>query len=141
MERVLKGCEMKPWHLQKRVNIDWRINLQLVIQHYFQKGKECAFSLGKENFVDERIGLVIPLKNPYLDLINERIKGMFQMGFTEKWHQNLPSMNKYNGKSLQRQITNHKVNLEDMQRCFLVLLFCNLNNFQSINQDFNLFRF
>ena len=87
----------------------------------------CLLRELEENFVDERIGLVVPILDPYLDLINERIKRMFQMGFIEKFHQNhLPSMNKCNGKSLQTQITNHKIILEDMQGCFLVLLCGNM---------------
>ncbi|XP_037955299.1 ionotropic receptor 93a-like [Teleopsis dalmanni] len=107
----------------KRVNIDWRINLQLIVQNHLDKDKECKFALGKENFVDEQVGLIMPSNNPYLHLINEKITRLFQMGFIERWHQtNLPSMEKCNGKGVLRQITNHKVNLDDMQGCFLVLL-------------------
>ncbi|XP_037929677.1 ionotropic receptor 93a-like [Teleopsis dalmanni] len=107
----------------KRVNIDWRINLQLIVQNHLDKDKECKFALGKENFVDEQVGLIMPSNSPYLHLINEKITRLFQMGFIERWHQtNLPSMEKCNGKGVLRQITNHKVNLDDMQGCFLVLL-------------------
>lgn len=106
-----------------RVNIDWRINLQLIIQNHFEKDKECTFALGKENFLDEQIALMVPSKSPYLNLINEHFTRLSQMGFVERWHQiNLPSMDKCNGHGVLRQITNHKVNLDDMQGCFLVLL-------------------
>ncbi|XP_037810946.1 ionotropic receptor 93a [Lucilia sericata] len=107
----------------ERVNIDWRINLQLIIQNHFEKDKECKFALGKENFLDEQIALMVPSNSPYLNLINEQITRLSQMGFIERWHQtNLPSMDKCNGRGVLRQITNHKVNLDDMQGCFLVLL-------------------
>lgn len=110
-----------------RVNIDWRINLQLIIQNHFEKDKECTFSLGKENFLDEQIAIMVPSNSPYLKLINEQIIRLTQMGFIERWHQtNLPSMDKCNGRGVLRQITNHKVNLDDMQGCFLVLLLGNL---------------
>uniref|UniRef100_A0A905RZW6 Lig_chan-Glu_bd domain-containing protein n=1 Tax=Stomoxys calcitrans TaxID=35570 RepID=A0A905RZW6_STOCA len=106
----------------ERINIDWRINLQLIIQKDFEKDKECAFSLGKENFLDEQISMMLPSNSPYLILINEQITRLSQMGFIERWHQtNLPN-NKCNGRGVMRQITNHKVNLDDMQGCFLVLL-------------------
>ncbi|KAI9577332.1 hypothetical protein GQX74_013041 [Glossina fuscipes] len=106
-----------------RINVDWRINLQLIIQNHFEKEKECTFSMSKESFLDEQIGLIIPIGSPYLDLINAQIYRLYQMGFIERWHQtNLPSMDKCNAKGVLRQITNHKVNLDDMQGCFLVLL-------------------
>ncbi|XP_073816312.1 ionotropic receptor 93a [Musca autumnalis] len=107
----------------ERVNIDWRINLQLIIQKHFEKDKECKFALGKENFLDEQIAMIMPSNSPYLILINEQITRLSQMGFIERWHQtNLPSMDKCNGHGVMRQITNHKVNMDDMQGCFLVLL-------------------
>ncbi|XP_014095980.3 ionotropic receptor 93a isoform X1 [Bactrocera oleae] len=108
----------------KRINVDWRINLQLIIQKQFEKYKECKFSLGRDNFVAEQIGLIVPRDSPYLQLINDQITRLFQMGFIERWHQiNLPSMDKCSGHGGMRQIMNHKVNLDDMQGCFMVLLF------------------
>ncbi|XP_003736546.3 ionotropic receptor 93a [Drosophila pseudoobscura] len=107
----------------QRINIDWRINLQLVVQQHFERDKECRFALGKESFVDEQIALIVPSESAYLHLINQHIDRMFRMGFIERWHRtNLPSADKCNGKSILRQITNHKVNMDDMQGCFLVLL-------------------
>ncbi|XP_017477570.1 PREDICTED: uncharacterized protein LOC108367467 [Rhagoletis zephyria] len=120
----LQGEDIGAVQQGKRVNVDWRINLQLIIQRQFEKDKECKFSLGRETFVDEQIGLLVPRDSPYLQLINDQITRMFQMGFIERWHQiNLPSMDKCNGHGGMRQITNHKVNLDDMQGCFMVLLF------------------
>ncbi|EDW96190.2 uncharacterized protein Dyak_GE25033 [Drosophila yakuba] len=107
----------------ERINIDWRINLQLIVQRHFERDKECRFALGKESFVDEQIAMIVPAKSAYLHLVNRHINSMFRMGFIERWHQmNLPSAGKCNGKSAQRQVTNHKVNMDDMQGCFLVLL-------------------
>ncbi|KAH8268070.1 hypothetical protein KR018_012072, partial [Drosophila ironensis] len=106
-----------------RINIDWRINLQLIVQQHFERDKECRFALGKESFVDEQIALIVPSQSAYLHLINSHIDSLFRMGFIERWHQmNLPRADKCNGKSSLRQVTNHKVNMDDMQGCFLVLL-------------------
>ncbi|XP_041673704.1 ionotropic receptor 93a [Drosophila eugracilis] len=107
----------------QRINIDWRINLQLIVQKHFERDKECYFALGKESFVDEQIAMIVPAESAYLHLVNRHINSMFRMGFIERWHQmNLPSTNKCSGKGAQRQVTNHKVNMDDMQGCFLVLL-------------------
>ncbi|XP_023172805.2 ionotropic receptor 93a [Drosophila hydei] len=107
-----------------RINIDWRINLQLIVQQHFELDKECRFALGKEDFVDEQIGLIVPSGSAYLHLINQHIDRLFRMGFIDRWHKtNLPSMDKCNGKNMQRQIANHKVNMDDMQGCFMVLIF------------------
>lgn len=47
---------------------------------------------------------------------------MHQMGFIEKWLQKyLPKKDKCS-KNKQLEITNHTVNLNDMQGCFMVLL-------------------
>ncbi|KAH8343645.1 hypothetical protein KR059_002422, partial [Drosophila kikkawai] len=106
-----------------RINIDWRINLQLIVQQHFERDKECRFALGKESFVDEQIAMIVPSQSAYLHLVNRHIDSMFRMGFIERWHQkNLPSADKCSGKSALRQVTNHKVNMDDMQGCFLVLL-------------------
>lgn len=108
----------------ERINIDWRINLQLIVQQHFEHDKECKFALGKEDFVSEQIGLIVPSSSAYLHLINQHIDRLFRMGFIDRWHDtNLPSMDKCNGKHMQRQIANHKVNMDDMQGCFMVLLF------------------
>ncbi|XP_017844834.1 ionotropic receptor 93a [Drosophila busckii] len=107
----------------QRINIDWRINLQLIVQQHFELDKECRFALGKEDFVDEQIALIVPMRSAYLHLINLHIGRMFRMGFIDRWHKtNLPSMDKCNGKNVQRQIQNHKVNMDDMQGCFMVLI-------------------
>ncbi|XP_067617872.1 ionotropic receptor 93a isoform X3 [Eurosta solidaginis] len=125
----LQGEDIGAVQLGRRVNVDWRINLQLIIKRQFEKDKQCKFFLGRESFVDEQIGLIVPSGSPYLSLINDQIVRMFQMGFIERWHQtNLPNMEKCNGGAGMRQIMNHKVNLDDMQGCFMVLLFALIIN-------------
>ncbi|KAH8382894.1 hypothetical protein KR009_005738 [Drosophila setifemur] len=107
----------------ERINIDWRINLQLIVQQHFEREKECRFALGRESFVDEQIAMIVPSQSAYLHLINSHLDRLFRMGFIERWHQkNLPSADKCSGKSALRQVTNHKVNMDDMQGCFLVLV-------------------
>lgn len=107
----------------KRVNVDWKVNLQNIIQREFDRTKECNFMLGKEEFVEEQIGLIVPLTSPYLALINDEIKKLNEMGLIQRWHKiYMPDIHKCSGKSMVHHVTNHKVNLTDMQGCFAVLL-------------------
>lgn len=115
----------------KRVNVDWKVNLQHIIQREFDNTKECNFMLGREEFVEEQIGLILPAGSPYLPLVNDEIKKLNEMGLIQRWHRiYMPDVHKCSGKSMAHHVTNHKVNLTDMQGCFVVLLlglFVNFN--------------
>lgn len=85
---------------------------------------ECnkSFLSGTEKFIDEKIGLVLPVNSPYLNNFNNEIYRMLQMGFIQKWLTELmPKKNRCSSKNA-IEIENHTVNLLDMQGCFLVLL-------------------
>lgn len=106
-----------------RVNVDWKVNLQNIIQREFDNTKECNFMLGSEEFVEEQIGLIVPAGSPYLPLVNDEIKKLNEMGLIQRWHKiYMPDVHKCSGKSMVHHVTNHKVNLTDMQGCFVVLL-------------------
>ncbi|XP_055387982.1 ionotropic receptor 93a [Condylostylus longicornis] len=111
----------------QRVNIDWKTNLQMTIQNHFTKQKVCTFVLAPQSFLDEQIGLIMPRDSPYLDLFNEELKRLLQMGFIQRWHEKyLPPPDKCNLRSLSRQIVNHKVDLKDMQGCFALMFLGNI---------------
>lgn len=78
---------------------------------------------GTEKFLDEKIGLIVPANSPYLNVINDEIYRMLQMGFIQKWlSEYLPKKDRCSSKTSSIEIENHTVNLKDMQGCFLVLI-------------------
>lgn len=78
--------------------------------------------LGTEKFIDEKIGLILPANSPYLNVFNDEIYRMLQMGFIQKWlAELLPQKDRCSSKN-SGEIENHTVNLIDMQGCFLVLV-------------------
>lgn len=79
--------------------------------------------LGSEKFLDEKISLILPGNSPYLNIFNEEIYRMLQMGFIQKWLSELmPKKDRCSSKASSIEIENHTVNLNDMQGCFLVLI-------------------
>lgn len=120
---TLNQRDVKDIQLGKRVNVDWKVNLQNLIQREFDNTKECNFMLSREEFVEEQIGLLMPAESPYLSLVNDEIKKLNEMGLIQRWHRiYMPDVHKCSGKASTNHVTNHKVNLTDMQGCFVVLL-------------------
>ena len=76
-----------------------------------------------EEFIDEKIGLLLPQNSPYIPIFNQEIYRMLQMGFVHKWlMEYLPRKDRCAGNGKSIEIENHIVNLTDMQGCFLVLI-------------------
>lgn len=82
------------------------------------------FIKGTEEFLDERIALIMPLNSPYLNIVNREIYRMLQMGFIQKWlTEFLPTKDRCSTIGIHStEIENHTVNLNDMQGCFFVLI-------------------
>lgn len=81
------------------------------------------FLKGNEKFLDEKISLVLPANSPYLNIFNDEIYRMLQMGFIQKWlAEYLPKKDRCSSSLGAMEIENHTVNLIDMQGCFLVLI-------------------
>lgn len=105
------------------IYIDWRSNLQYIMKRSFLENDRCDFSLGNDDFIDERIGIVMPQKSPYLNLINKEIDRLHQMGFINRWlNEYLPRRDRCSTIGQMVEVSNHTVNLEDMHGGFLVLL-------------------
>lgn len=106
----------------KHIYIDWKSNLQYIMKKEFLVNDRCDFSLGIDDFIDERIAVVMPENSPYLNLINGEIKRMHQMGFIDRWlKEYLPKRDRcWNVGKI--EVSNHTVNLDDMQGSFLVLI-------------------
>jgi glutamate receptor, ionotropic, invertebrate len=65
----------------------------------------------------------MPKGSVYLQLFNEEIKRLHQMGFIERWFKAyLPPRDRCWKSSYQLEATNHIVNLDDMQGSFMVLV-------------------
>lgn len=81
--------------------------------------------------LDEKISLLLPRNSPYLDLVNAEIKRLHQMGFIERWLKKyLTKSDRCSNVRVSSEVTNHTVNLNDMQGCFLVLIFGKFMKFQ-----------
>lgn len=67
--------------------------------------------------------MVLPKNSPYLDLFNEEITRLHQMGLIERWRkQYLPVRDRCTKQSSLIEVVNHTVNLNDMQGCFILLM-------------------
>lgn len=114
----------------KHVHIDWRSNLQYIQRREYLKTDSCDFSLSMEEFMEEQIAMVLPINSPYLNLFNLEITRLHQMGLIERWiKEYLPPKDRCSKQSSLIEVVNHRVNLEDMQGCFLVLFFGFMSGF------------
>ncbi|XP_031629410.1 ionotropic receptor 93a isoform X2 [Contarinia nasturtii] len=107
----------------KHIIIDWETNLLHIMRKEYLETDKCEFTLSNEKFLDEKIGLILPANSPYLNIINDEIYRMLQMGFINRWlSEYLPKKDRCTSKISSMEIENHTVNLADMQGCFLVLI-------------------
>lgn len=107
----------------KYVYIDWKTNLQYIMKREFLANDRCDFALSNDEFMEEQISIILPKKSPYLELINEEIKRMHQVGFIQRWlSEYLPTRDRCWNLGKVIEIVNHTVNIDDMQGSFLVLI-------------------
>lgn len=108
----------------KHVYIDWRSNLLYIMRREHLKTETCDFALSTEEFMEEQIAMVLPMNSPYLNLINAELTRLHQMGLIQRWiKEYLPPRDRCSKQSSVIEVINHTVNMDDMQGCFLVLLF------------------
>lgn len=108
----------------KYVYIDWRSNLRYIMRREYLRTEVCDLSLSTEEFMEEQISMVLPINSPYLNLFNQEITRLHQMGLIEKWMKEyLPPKDRCSKQSSVIEVINHTVNMDDMQGCFLVLAF------------------
>ncbi|KAJ6638184.1 Ionotropic receptor 93a [Pseudolycoriella hygida] len=107
----------------KHIYIDWKTNLKFIMKNDYLETNRCELGIGEEEFVDEKIALILPLNSPYHKLFDRELYRLLQMGFIQKWiSEYLPKKDKCWSTGKSQDIENHTVNLTDMQGCFLVLL-------------------
>lgn len=108
----------------KFVHIDWRSNLQYIMRREYLRTDTCDFTLSTEQFMEEQIALVLPLNSPYLSLFNKEITRLHQVGLISRWiKEYLPKKDRCSKENTMNEVDNHTVNLDDMQGCFILLLF------------------
>lgn len=112
------------------VYIDWRSNLQYIMRREYMKTETCDFAMSVEEFMEEQIAMLLPVNSPYLNLFNLEITRLHQMGLIERWiKEYLPPKDRCSKQTSVIEVINHTVNLDDMQGCFLVLVFGFLGGF------------
>ncbi|XP_047104526.1 ionotropic receptor 93a [Schistocerca piceifrons] len=100
-----------------------RLTLRRLTRIDLRKSSVCRFMIGDENFVEEEVAMILPKDSPYLEMINEEIRRLKQSGLIEKWEADSRlSGDRCTQIASASDVSNHKVNMADMQGCFFVLL-------------------
>ncbi|CAH0552900.1 unnamed protein product [Brassicogethes aeneus] len=108
----------------KHVFLDWKIRLQYIMKQQHLETDRCDLALGLEEFIDEQIALIVAQDSPYLNIINDEIKKLHQVGLIDKWLKDyLPKKDKCWKNRHIIEVNNHTVNMDDMQGSFFVLFF------------------
>ncbi|XP_026819270.1 ionotropic receptor 93a-like [Rhopalosiphum maidis] len=114
IERVRSG---------KHAFIHRRTNLMYIMKNDFLKTNRCDFSIGNKDFAEEKLAMMLANESPYLSRINIEIEKMNKVGLINKWLVDTLPKKDQCWTNIQLEVTNHKVNLDDMQGSFIVFLF------------------
>nr|XP_034828957.1 ionotropic receptor 93a [Maniola hyperantus] len=103
--------------------IDWKLRLRYLMRAETLKTDACDFALSKEEFMDEQVAMIVPAGSPYLAVINKEINRMHRAGLIAKWlSAYLPKRDRcWKTSAAAQEVSNHTVNLRDMQGSFFVL--------------------
>ncbi|XP_015840718.1 ionotropic receptor 93a isoform X1 [Tribolium castaneum] len=107
----------------KHVHIDWKIKLQYIMKQQYLDSDRCDLALGLDEFLNEQLAMVVSQDTPYLEIINDEIKKLHQVGLIQKWLTDyLPKKDRCwkNNRHIV-EVNNHTVNMDDMQGSFFVL--------------------
>ncbi|XKL59990.1 hypothetical protein PGB90_001006 [Kerria lacca] len=112
MQRIRNG---------KHIYIHHKTNLLFLMKREFQRTNSCDYTLGNDEFLEERLAMATTFQSPYLKLINREIERMQRVGLIRKWmSEYLPKRDKC-WKNKQTDAANHTVNMNDMQGSFFDL--------------------
>ncbi|XP_022115142.2 ionotropic receptor 93a [Pieris rapae] len=108
---------------ERHVMVDWKLRLNYIMRADTVATDSCDFVLGFEEFMEERIALIVPSASPYLPVINKEINRMQKAGLISKWLSvYLPKRDRcWQSSTMTWEVNNHTVNLSDMQGSFFVL--------------------
>ncbi|XP_068617506.1 ionotropic receptor 93a [Battus philenor] len=108
---------------QRHVIIDWKMRLSYIMREATVATDRCDFTVSAEEFIDEKVAMIVPAGSPYLPVINKEIYLMHKAGLITKWlNDYLPKRDRcWKTTTAAQEIDNHTVNLRDMQGSFFVL--------------------
>ncbi|KAJ0183472.1 hypothetical protein K1T71_001448 [Dendrolimus kikuchii] len=108
---------------ERHALIDWKLRLSYLLHADHLATGTCDFVLSSEEFMDERVAMIVPSDSPYLPVINKEINRMQKAGLITKWlSAYLPKRNRcWKTSTVAQEVDNHTVNLSDMQGAFFVL--------------------
>ncbi|XP_013141730.1 PREDICTED: glutamate receptor 2 isoform X2 [Papilio polytes] len=108
---------------QRHVIIDWKMRLSYVMRAATLDTDRCDFTISAEEFMYEKVAMIVPAGSPYLPVFNKEIYRMHKAGLITKWLSNyLPKRDRcWKTTITSQEIDNHTVNLRDMQGSFFVL--------------------
>ncbi|XP_072932886.1 ionotropic receptor 93a [Epargyreus clarus] len=108
---------------ERHVVFDWKLRLRYLMRADTIATDSCDFSLSAEEFMDEKVAMIVPAGSPYLSVINREIDKMHKAGLISKWlSAYLPKRDQcWKTSSVSQEVNNHTVNLRDMQGSFFVL--------------------
>ncbi|CAG0900474.1 unnamed protein product, partial [Darwinula stevensoni] len=119
------GTEAKVLDLIRNNNhiyIAWKTNLLFLMKDGFKATNTCDFSLGSQDFFEERVAMPINRANPYRDVISQEINRMLEIGLTEKWKQMYwPRDDECSTTALGGGDATRTVSIRDMQGSFYIL--------------------
>ncbi|XP_045499177.1 ionotropic receptor 93a [Colias croceus] len=120
---LMTGSSLNRVRKERHVMIDWRLRLKYLMRADTLATDSCDFVLSSEEFMEERVAMIVPADSPYLPVINKEINRMQKAGLINKWlSAYLPKRDRcWQTSSSTREVNNHTVNLSDMQGSFFVL--------------------
>ncbi|RZC40297.1 glutamate receptor ionotropic, delta-2, partial [Asbolus verrucosus] len=104
----------------KHVFIDWKIKLQYIMKKQYIETDRCDLALGLDEFFNEQLAMIVSQDTPYLEIINDEIKKLHQVGLLQKWLKDyLPKRDRcWKNNRYIVEVNNHTVNMDDMQGSF-----------------------
>ncbi|CAG4929672.1 unnamed protein product [Colias eurytheme] len=119
----MTGSSLNRVRKERHVMIDWRLRLNYLMRADTLATDSCDFVLSSEEFMEERVAMIVPADSPYLPVINKEINRMQKAGLINKWlSAYLPKRDRcWQTSGATREVNNHTVNLSDMQGSFFVL--------------------
>ncbi|CAB3254947.1 unnamed protein product [Arctia plantaginis] len=103
--------------------IDWKLRLSYLMSADRHESESCYFTLSVEEFLDEKVAMILPAGSPYLPVFNKELDRMHKSGLIIRWlNAYLPKRHRcWKTSSVAQEVNNHTVNLSDMQGSFFVL--------------------
>ncbi|XP_026744467.1 ionotropic receptor 93a [Trichoplusia ni] len=118
-----KSALLQRVRLHRHVIIDWKLHLSDMVNSDRMESENCDFALSVEEFLDEKVAMIVPAGSPYLPVINKELERMHKAGLITRWlNAYLPKKDRcWKTSSVMQEVNNHTVNLSDMQGSFFVL--------------------